>query len=130
MSKGAKTQKKVERINFPDILKPSAEDIKMMVACRVHIGAQNLNFAMEEYVYDRGNNNECIFNLMKTWEKLSLAARVIAGICKETPSDVVAVAEIHTLPSCCRKIHTRIIHKSNPKEIHGTKIDHCFRSIS
>ena len=92
MSKGAKTQKKVERNNFPEVLKPSAEDIKMMVACRVHIGAQNLNFAMEEYVYDRGNNNECIFNLMKTWEKLSLAARVIAGIAKDTPQDVVAVA--------------------------------------
>ncbi|EAL42492.1 ribosomal protein S2, putative [Entamoeba histolytica HM-1:IMSS-B] len=85
MSKNVKT-------NFPDILKPSAEDIKMMVACRVHIGATNLNFAMEEYVYERGNNNECIFNLMKTWEKLSLAARVIAGISNETPSDVVAVA--------------------------------------
>lgn len=82
MSKGAKTT----------IFKPTAEDIKMMVACRVHIGATNLNFAMEEYVYGRGSNGECIFDLMKTWEKLSLAARVIAGIANDTPADVVAVA--------------------------------------
>nr|BAN40519.1 40S ribosomal protein sa, putative [Entamoeba invadens]BAN40566.1 40S ribosomal protein sa, putative [Entamoeba invadens]BAN40885.1 40S ribosomal protein sa, putative [Entamoeba invadens]BAN41442.1 40S ribosomal protein sa, putative [Entamoeba invadens]BAN41501.1 40S ribosomal protein sa, putative [Entamoeba invadens] len=78
--------------NFPDILMPSAEDIKMMVACRVHIGATNENYAMKGYVYEKGTNGECIFNLMKTWEKLSLAARVIAGISIENPSDVVAVA--------------------------------------
>ncbi|KAL7721880.1 Small ribosomal subunit protein uS2 [Entamoeba marina] len=85
MSKGKQSR-------YPDILKPSAEDIKMMVACRVHIGSANCNFGMEEYVYSRGNNNECIFDLMKTWEKLTLAARVIAGIAQQTPNDVIAVA--------------------------------------
>ena len=64
----------------------------MMVACRVHIGSANLNTLMGEYVYGKGSNGECIFNLMKTWEKLTLAARVIAGIAMKTPKDVVAVA--------------------------------------
>jgi small subunit ribosomal protein SAe len=75
---------------FPAALKPKEEDIAKMLACSVHIGTKNLEPAMERYVFKRRQDGVHILNLQKTWEKLVMAARVIAAI--ENPSDVCVVA--------------------------------------
>jgi len=75
---------------FPNALKPSEEDVAKMLACQVHLGSRNSNTAMETYIYKRRNDGIHIFDLNKTWAKLSLAARVIAGI--ENPKDVCALS--------------------------------------
>ncbi len=56
----------------------------------VHIGAENSEITMEQYVYKRRNDGVNIINLKKTWEKLLLAARAIAAI--ENPSDVFVIS--------------------------------------
>lgn len=55
-------------------------DIAMMLAARTHIGAQNAEIIMKPYVFKRQAEGTHIFNLGKTWEKLMLAARVIAAV--------------------------------------------------
>lgn len=45
---------------------------------------------MESYVFKRRNDGVFIFNLHKTWEKLMLAARVIAAI--ENPADICVIS--------------------------------------
>lgn len=66
-------------------------DIGMMLAARSHIGAQNAEIIMKPYVYKRQVDGTHIFNLGKTWEKLMLAARIIAGVAN--PADVLVVGE-------------------------------------
>jgi small subunit ribosomal protein SAe len=45
---------------------------------------------METYIFKRRQDGVHIFDLNKTWSKLSLAARVIAGV--ENPKDVCALS--------------------------------------
>lgn len=45
---------------------------------------------MEPYVFKRRQDGINIINLQKSWEKLYLAARVIAGI--ENPADICVVS--------------------------------------
>jgi small subunit ribosomal protein SAe len=56
---------------FPNALKPSEEDIAKMLACQVHLGSRNSNTAMETYIYKRRNDGIHIFDLNKTWAKVS-----------------------------------------------------------
>ena len=63
------------------------QDIQMMLAAQVHLGTKNCDFQMERYVYRRRNDGIYVLNLVKTWEKLQLAARVIVAI--ENPQDIV-----------------------------------------
>jgi len=55
-----------------------------------HIGSKNLDFQMKKYVHKRRADGTHIINLHKTWEKLVLAARMIAAI--ENPKDVCAIS--------------------------------------
>jgi len=57
-----------------------------MLVAQVHIGTLNLNPQMSRYVFKRRNDGIHLIQLGKTWEKLTLAARIIAGI--ENPADV------------------------------------------
>ncbi|KAK4529326.1 hypothetical protein CCYA_CCYA01G0183 [Cyanidiococcus yangmingshanensis] len=66
------------------------EDIAKMLACNTHLGTKNCDCLMAPYVYKRRADGVHVFDLSKTWEKLQLAARVIAAI--DTPADVVAVS--------------------------------------
>jgi len=75
---------------FPAALQPTPEDIKLMLACEVHRGANNLDANMERYVWQRRSDGFYIFNLQKTWEKLVLAARAIVAI--ENPQDVAVIS--------------------------------------
>ncbi|RRT39316.1 hypothetical protein B296_00041939 [Ensete ventricosum] len=68
-------------------LSPKEQDIQMMLAANVHLGARNCDFQMERYVYKRRPDGVHIINLGKTWEKLQLAARVIVAI--ENPQDII-----------------------------------------
>jgi small subunit ribosomal protein SAe len=74
----------------PPVLNLHEEDVKKMIACGVHLGSTNVDPAMLRYVWKRNENGIHVIDLRKTWEKLQLAARVIAAI--ENPKDVCAVS--------------------------------------
>jgi len=76
--------------HFPAALNAKEDDIAKMLACAVHMGTRNLEPAMERYIWKRRNDGVYIINLQKTWEKLTLAARVIATI--ENPADVCVIS--------------------------------------
>jgi len=75
---------------FPACLNPKEEDIQKMLACKTHIGTDNLDAAMERYVWKRRTDGVHLINLQKTWEKLVLAARLIAAI--EHPQDICVIS--------------------------------------
>merc|ERR1739838_1231879 len=62
----------------------------MGLASRVHVGTQNCSKKMKPYVYTRNKEGIHYLNISKTWEKLLIAARVIAAI--NNPKDVLVVA--------------------------------------
>jgi len=61
-----------------------------MIVCSVHLGSENLDASMERYVYGRNADGVHIIDVRKTWEKLQLAARIIAAV--DNPKDVCVVA--------------------------------------
>jgi len=75
---------------FPVALNPKEEDIQKLLACQAHIGSKNLEPSMERYVWTRRSDGVHIINLQKTWEKLVLAARIIASI--ENPADICVIS--------------------------------------
>jgi len=66
------------------------EDLKLMLAANVHLGAKNIDADMARYVFKRRKDGVHIINLAKTWEKILLAARIIVAI--ENPQDVVVTS--------------------------------------
>merc|ERR1719410_1195092 len=66
------------------------DDITKMLAATTHIGSDNSETTMEQYIFKKKTNGVNIINLKKTWEKLVLAARAIAAV--ENPQDVYVVA--------------------------------------
>lgn len=67
----------------------SEDDVRKMLVARIHYGTKNLNFMMKDYVFRRNKEGVHIINLAKTWEKLVLAARIIAAI--ENPQDIIVI---------------------------------------
>lgn len=72
------------------IFQPSDDDITKMLMAKVHLGSKNCNHQMNKYVHKRRADGVNIINIHKTWEKLLLAARVIANI--TDPKDVCAIS--------------------------------------
>jgi len=72
------------------ILAASEEDIRRMIAAKVHIGDPNADHRMSQYVHGVNSAQNHIFNLGKTWEKMMMAARAIASI--ENPTDVACIS--------------------------------------
>jgi len=72
-----------------DCLAITEDDITKMLAATTHIGSDNSETTMEQYIFKKKTNGINIINLKKTWEKLILAARAIAAI--ENPQDVYVV---------------------------------------
>lgn len=66
------------------------DDVTKMLAAFTHLGAENVNFQMEQYVYKKKNDGVSIINLCHTWEKLLLAARAIVAI--EHPREVFVIS--------------------------------------
>merc|ERR1711973_598591 len=73
-----------------EALQLKEEDVTKFLASGAHLGAQNVDRHLESYVYKRKADGIHIINLRKTWEKLVLAARIIAGI--ENPADVCVLS--------------------------------------
>jgi len=73
-----------------EALQLKEDDVKKFLASGTHLGAQNVDRLMESYVYKRKSDGIHIINVRKTWEKLILAARIIAGI--ENPADVCVIS--------------------------------------
>ncbi|XP_069123385.1 small ribosomal subunit protein uS2-like [Argopecten irradians] len=73
-----------------DVLTLKEEDVTKFLACGTHLGANNTDFQMEQYVFKRKADGVHIINLRRTWEKLLLAARAIAAI--ENPADVCVIS--------------------------------------
>lgn len=71
------------------VLALQKEDVSKMLAAGTHLGAGNVNFQMMNYVFKK-RNDVSIIDVKKTWEKLLLAARVIASI--ENPADVCVIS--------------------------------------
>jgi len=75
---------------LPALLNATDEDITLLLSAQTHIGTKNCETAMEPYVWKRRPDGIHVINVGKTWEKVVLAARVIASI--QNPSDVVAIS--------------------------------------
>ena len=72
-----------------DCLAITEDDITKMLAATTHIGSDNSETTMEQYIFKKKTDGINIINIKKTWEKLLLAARAIAAI--ENPQDVFVV---------------------------------------
>ena len=67
------------------------EDCHKMVVAKTHLGTRNIDFRMKPYVFKRTEDGVHLIDISKTWEKLQIAARIIATI--EDPSDIVIVSQ-------------------------------------
>lgn len=76
--------------NLPAALQPTENDIQMLLSASCHIGSKNCDKHMENYVYKRRSDGVNIIHVGKIWEKIVLAARIIATI--ENPADVCIVS--------------------------------------
>jgi len=72
------------------VLSLKQEDVAKFLSCNTHIGSNNLDFQMEQYVYKRRSDGVHIINLRKTWEKLLLAARAIVAV--ENSADICVIS--------------------------------------
>jgi len=84
-----------------DILKAKESDIKQMLAATSHLGSENSETTMEQYIFTRRKDGINIINIKKTWEKLMLAARAVAAI--ENPEDVYVVSSRPVGQRACLK---------------------------
>merc|ERR1711994_309310 len=73
-----------------EVLKAQQADSTKRVAATTHLGSDNSEVQMEQYIFKRNGDGMHIINLKKTCEKLMLAARAIAAI--ENPADVFVVS--------------------------------------
>lgn len=89
---GSKAPKKfLDQTAFSYIPKATrSEDLKKMIACRTHLGTRNLEDKMKPYVYDTRGDGINIINVAATWEKLMIAARILAGI--DNPQDIIVIS--------------------------------------
>ncbi|KAK6336574.1 structural constituent of ribosome [Orbilia javanica] len=76
--------------NLPAIFNAKSEDIEKLLAAQCHLGSKNLQVHMEPYLWKTRPDGINIINIGKTWEKIVLAARVIAAI--DNPADVCAIS--------------------------------------
>lgn len=65
------------------------EDISLLLAAKAYVGTKKCTHMMRNYVYDQNESGIHYISVQKTWEKIMLAARVIASVAN--PADVVAV---------------------------------------
>lgn len=77
-------------MSVPSILSPTPNDISLLLAAKSHIGSTNLEVRNAPYVFKRRPDGVHVINLGKTWEKLVLAARIIAAV--ENPHDVCVIS--------------------------------------
>ncbi|KAK7422849.1 structural constituent of ribosome [Neonectria punicea] len=76
--------------NLPSIFNATSQDIEMLLAAQAHLGSKNLQVHMESYLWKTRADGVNVLNVGKTWEKIVLAARIIAAI--DNPADVCVVS--------------------------------------
>jgi len=72
------------------VLQIREDDVTKMLSATTHIGSENADFQMSQYIFKRRPDGVHIINLRRTWEKILLAARAIVAI--ERPSDVYVIS--------------------------------------
>jgi len=83
------------------VLQPTEDDIARMLNAKTHIGSNNVNFQMQQYIFKRRNDGTHIINLKQTYEKLLYAARVICTV--ENPADVFVISSRNYAQRACLK---------------------------
>lgn len=73
-----------------DVLAMKDDDVTKLLAAGAHLGDPNVDFQMSQYIFKIKSDGVPIINLRKTWEKLLIAARVVAAI--ENPADVCVLS--------------------------------------
>ncbi|OKL63007.1 40S ribosomal protein S0 [Talaromyces atroroseus] len=76
--------------NLPPIFNATSQDIEMLLAAQCHLGSKNLQVHMEPYLWKTRPDGINVINIGKTWEKIVLAARIIAAI--DNPADVAVIS--------------------------------------
>lgn len=62
----------------------------MLLAAQCHLGSKNLQVHMEPYLWKTRPDGINVINIGKTWEKIVLAARIIAAI--DNPADICVIS--------------------------------------
>ena len=73
-----------------DVLAMKEDDVTKLLAAGAHLGDSNVDYQMAQYVFKTKGDGVPIINVRKTWEKLLVAARIIASI--ENPADVCVLS--------------------------------------
>ncbi|KAH0545628.1 40S ribosomal protein SA [Cotesia glomerata] len=73
-----------------DVLSLKEDDITKLIAAGAHLGSENVNYQMDQYIYKRRVDRISVINMRRTWEKICLAARAIVAI--EHPAEVFVIS--------------------------------------
>ncbi|KAF2138571.1 uncharacterized protein K452DRAFT_301103 [Aplosporella prunicola CBS 121167] len=76
--------------NLPASMAATSQDIEMLLAAQSHLGSKNLQVHMEPYLWKTRPDGINVINIGKTWEKIVLAARIIAAI--DNPADICVIS--------------------------------------
>ncbi|AAS51088.1 ACL140Cp [Eremothecium gossypii ATCC 10895] len=77
-------------MSLPATFDLTPEDAQLLLAANVHLGSKNVQVHQEPYLYKTRPDGVNIIHIGKTWEKIVLAARIIAAI--PNAEDVVAIS--------------------------------------
>ncbi|CZS96423.1 probable 40S ribosomal protein S0 [Rhynchosporium graminicola] len=75
---------------LPPIFNPTSQDIEQLISSNAHIGAKNIQVHMEPYLWKKRVDGVSVINVGKTWEKIVLAARIIAAV--DNPADICVIS--------------------------------------
>ncbi|KAI9846665.1 MAG: structural constituent of ribosome [Sclerophora amabilis] len=76
--------------NLPPIFNATSQDIEMLLAAMCHLGSKNLQVHMDSYLWKTRPDGVNVINIGKTWEKIVLAARIIAAV--DNPADICVIS--------------------------------------
>ncbi|GMM40017.1 hypothetical protein FOG51_04042 [Hanseniaspora uvarum] len=77
-------------MSLPATFDLTPEDAQLLLAAKAHLGHPNVQVHQEAYVHSTRPDGVNVIDAGKTWEKIVLAARIIAAI--PNPEDVVAIS--------------------------------------
>merc|ERR1712196_576457 len=69
------------------------KDLALILAANVYLGTQNCSKKMKPYIYTRNKEGIYCIHIGKTWEKLMIAARIVAAVdnpkdCSSSPTEI------------------------------------------
>ncbi|KAI1126847.1 ribosomal protein S2 [Nemania abortiva] len=76
--------------NLPACMQATSQDIETLLAAQTHLGSKNLQVHMEPYLWKTRADGVNVINIGKTWEKIVLAARIIAAV--DNPADICVIS--------------------------------------